>query len=576
MRRSIMFVGAFLFACSGEDPNLDGGRGGPEDAGVEPGPDGGTDLGPPDGRDGGVSDRCPAADRTPTDTLRRIEAGWVRGVQDGDVVRWLGVPFAAPPTGERRWRPPEPPACFEDVFEANSWPSACPQIEQGQTIPFSPDNPLLGDEDCLKLNVFAPRGLDLEDRRPVMVFIHGGGNQIGSSGERTGAGTRLYDGADLARDHGVLVVTLQYRLGPFGFLALPQLASEGRGVGNQGLLDQQAALQWVKRQVARFGGDPERVLLFGESAGAVNTCAQLASPGAEGLFQRAIIQSGSCRSARPLETKLDEGASFLAETPCAEADDPLTCLRDLDVEAILRAGSVPITVGPSPPTDFEWGPVIDGEVLPERPLDRILAGRHARVPLIVGANADETALSTPNIQSEAQLRTQLASFGGPNFVDAVLALYPPDRFDSPRQALVQIFSDATFVCGSRSIARAAARGQSAPVHRYLFAQTLDGSAFERGLGAFHGVELGFVFGTLAAQRARTPTEDATVAIVQGLWTRFAADGALEQATWPSYGADEPLLRVEAEPAVLTEWRDAQCNFWDAISGVDVPAPEAGD
>jgi para-nitrobenzyl esterase len=574
--RSIALL-SLVSACGADSSGLPGGQS-PTDLG----PVASRDTGPASdaggsGTDGGQADMgtaggCAAEPMEAADAVRRVAQGWVRGVVDGAVVRWLGIPYAKPPVGDRRWRPPEAPACFGEIFAADTWPSACPQIEQGQTVPFSPDNPILGDEDCLKLNVFAPRGLGPEDRRPVMVFIHGGGNQVGSAGERTASGARLYDGAGLARAHGVVVVTMQYRLGPLGFLALPALASEGRGVGNQGLLDQQFALQWVQRHIERFGGDPDRVLLFGESAGAVNTCAQIASPGAAGLFQRAIIQSGSCRSARALETKLEEGGRFVAETPCAEVGDPVSCLRELDVETLLRSGSVPITVGPSPPADFAWGPVIDGEVLPERPLDRIAGGRHAKVPLIVGANADETALSTPPVADEAELRRQLSAFGGPNFVDAVLQLYPVDAFDSPRDALVQIFSDATFVCGSRVIARAAVRGGSEPVHRYLFAQSLDRTAFERSLGAFHGVELGFLFGTLGGGRPLTATEATTVELIQRLWTDFAAHGALEEGEWPPYRSDEPLLRIEAEPSVSTQWRDAQCDFWDMISGADVPPP----
>jgi para-nitrobenzyl esterase len=546
-----------------------GGCGGEDGAGSGPSEDAAAPS------EGGADGPC-AAEPTEPDQ-RRYERGWVRGVLDDESLSFLGLRYAEPPLGDRRWRPPEPlTGCVDEVVDATTWGPACVQLVQSQREPFSPDNPLEGEEDCLTLNLFMPAAAGPDARLPVLVFIHGGGNTIGSAGARGGNGDRIYDGRSLALRGPAVVVTLQYRLGPFGYLVHPALDAESpRGAsGNYGLLDQLAALEWVQRNIAGFGGDPDRVLLFGESAGAVNTCIHVASPRSAGTFSRALMQSGACTSPRPLDQKRSEGEAFVAETPCAAStEDPAGCLRGLDAETVIRAGAAPITVGPSLPPPFEWGPVIDGWLIPERPLEALAAGRMNSVPIVVGANTEETSLSVGAVPDEAAYRQRLEALVGPTVTDAILERYPVERYGTPRDALVQAFTDASFGCAARWTARAAA--PHVPVYRYLFAQSLEGSSAQAALGAFHGVELGFVFGSVGGgTRALTADERATVDQMQRQWLAFARDGRPE-AVWPRYGPAEPLLELDATPEVIEGWRNDECDFWDGLLGIRLDPPADG-
>src|SRR5690242_7178565 len=308
--------------------------------------------------------------------IATTEDGAVLGTTAGTVEEFLGIPYAAPPTGHLRWRPPQPPAEWHGVRDARQFGPSCPQ----PASPFAPPGPM--SEDCLYLNVSTPTlpGGDGDHRLPrgegrhglpVLLWIHGGGLT-------TDAG-RDYDPAKLAAD-GVVAVTINYRLGALGFLAHPALASRPGGpAGNYGLMDQQAALRWVRDNIARFGGSPHNVTIAGESAGGLSVLAHMVSAGSRGLFQKAIIQSGSfALNQQPLATAEAAGEAFAAQAGCP--DQTAACLRHLPVSDLVN------------PNFIEIPGVVDGKVLTEPIGTALAAGRFARVPVLNGTNHEEEAL----------------------------------------------------------------------------------------------------------------------------------------------------------------------------------------
>lgn len=473
-------------------------------------------------------------------------AGALRGAAAGGTFTYKGVPYAAPPVGELRWRAPEPHACWSGERDATQFGPECPQLDEGAVV---------GDEDCLTLNVWAPAAPP-SPPAPVMVFIHGGGNSAGSSSEP------YYDGRELAERGGAVVVTINYRIGQLGWLAHPALSAERpEGVsGNWGLLDQVAALRWVQAEIAAFGGDPAKVLVFGESAGGRNVCTLVATPAAAGLFQRALVQSGSCGFLEALAEAEAYGGMVATAAGCDGAADVAACLRGLDAATI--AATLPSDVGALAGSDYN--PIVDGVVLPEMPVDALAAGTHHHAPFAIGANADETGREAPAIATveeyEALVRAQFGGLG-----DAILAQYPAAAYPTPRKAYVALTSDARFICPSRRFARAAAAGQAEPVWRYLFAHA------PGPLGAVHGLELVYLFRTFAVIPGYTPTAaDLAVSDAMiGWWSRFAAAGdpnGAGPAAWPEYASDgsDRTLVIDDPPASVDGIRAAQCDFWDTL------------
>jgi para-nitrobenzyl esterase len=487
--------------------------------------------------------------------LAVTDEGPVRGSAAGTTIAWKGIAFAQPPLADLRFRAPVPLGCTSEERAADAFGAACVQMD-GDTV--------IGDEDCLTLNVWTPTAAAAAPR-PVLVFMHGGGNVQGSA-SLAFDGATIYDGADLAALGDVVVVTIQYRLGPFGFLAHPALTAEAGASGNYGLRDQLLALRWIQRNAAAFGGDPARVLLFGESAGAVDTCAQLSSPLAAGLFSAALMESGGC-GAKPLADEEAYGEEVATSAGCAS--DAAACLRAVDPSMLVElAGGEPVGGGLVRP---KFGPVVDGDVLPVAPLAALRAGTHNHVPFIVGANADETSsLGVPPTMTEAQYEAAVRDILGNTIGDQVLALYPAADYASPRQAFIQVTSDAQFVCPARTIARAADGGQDEPVYRYFFTHRLSGAlgAFR---GAAHGLELFFVFQKHdeASSYVATADDAAVAATMGGAWTRFAATGDPNGGgapVWPTYDvATDPYLELAPSPLAGTGVHTAKCDFWDSIT-----------
>lgn len=291
------------------------------------------------------------------------DAGPVRGISKGATLAYLGIPYAEPPVGELRWQPPQPHRPWQAVLDATRFGAHCLQASLGYAGAFS--------EDCLFLNVFAPKSAG--DLKPVMVWIHGGANYAGRSGP--------YDPTPLIQSGDVVVVTLNYRLGVFGFLAHPALDSEGHPAVNYGILDQQLALKWVRNNIERFGGDPRNVTIFGESAGGLNSLTHLVSPLSAGLFDRAIVQSGAYQLDTPsLAASEERGVAFAARAGCA--DRAAACLRALPAQTLLDLAK-------DKPFSAIKQSTVDGKILVETQRSALEAGRINRVAVMQGSNRDE-------------------------------------------------------------------------------------------------------------------------------------------------------------------------------------------
>lgn len=513
----------------------------------------------------------PAPTPTPIGTINTVY-GPVVGTPANGAWRFLGIPYAAPPLGELRWQPPDPPTPWTEPLSAAKFGSACPQYDE--------DGTLFGSEDCLTLNVYAPEGaLQGGEPRPVLFFLHGGGHVQGSSRVLVGD-LPLYDGTSLATNHDVVVITINYRLGPFGFLAHPALSAEGgeKASGNYGALDQLAALQWVQRNVAGFGGDPSRVTVFGESAGSVSSCRLVASPLAEGLLDGAILMSGAC-VASPLARAEANGREVAAALGCADATDVPSCLRGRSTAAVMNTLE-PGVSGPGSLGRGAYDGVIDGYLLPDAPRQLIEADRHNHVPVIVGTTSGENGRDAPPIASaqeyEAAVRAYLGAAGLPSgLADQVLEAYPVDDYASARDAYVALTSDLKFVCPARQDLRLFAAAGGAATYRYWFDHVADNAGPQaRARGAFHGSELPFLFGVLEFSlgpiRYRPgPGDLATSAAMGAYWARFAATGNPNGdagAAWPLYEPErDPSLVLGSEPKVHERLRAEQCAFWESLA-----------
>lgn len=486
--------------------------------------------------------------------------GPVHGFLDGTTRIFLGLPYAAPPTGGNRFRPPQPAAAWTDPRDATSYGPQCAQI--GIQGDFAPNSV----EDCLSLNVWAPAAATPEARRPVMVWAHGGGFILGSGSEPTYEGTKLSEAGD------VVIVTINYRLGPLGFLSHPALTAEDAqhpGSGNYGLMDQQAALRWVQGNIAAFGGDAGNVTFFGESAGGISVCMHLAADGSRGLFQRAIMESGPCTYATQpsLADQEKQGQALAAAVGCTQGDaaSVRACLRSKTPKDIMTA--LPGRPGLLGAGGYSWGPTVDGNFLAKQPREVFAAGKEIAVPLIVGSNADEGTLFYKlgaALKDETETRAALGVFFTPTQIDSILKRYPLAGFASPTDAAIKVVSDV-FTCDARRVARQHSAAGNA-TYEYHFTR-----AFQwiyPGLGAFHSAELPFVWGNPFAFIPIKPEEEPLSKAIQGYWTRFAksADpngtGAIQ---WPAYKADtDSHLKLDLQIAAGTGLRKDACDFWDTL------------
>ncbi len=496
-----------------------------------------------------------------------VEAGRLEGVEQDEAVAYLGVPYAAPPVGAARWQPPKPVAPWDGVRPARELSSECVQ-PVGVTVSDDREpGTSIGSEDCLYLNVWRPKRGGAEPS-PALVFLHGGGNFLGSTREpissATNAGARapLYDGERLAGRFGVVVVTLNYRLGVLGFLAMAPLDAESANgtSGNYGLMDQIAALEWVQRNIERFGGDPGRVLLFGQSGGGRDVTLLATSPLTEGLFTAVAIHSAPLGA--PAQGSLRERARALADEVGCGDDPTMACLRATDAGRLVTAeASAPLGLASA-----AFLPSIDGHVVVSTPLEVLAAGSYRGTPMLLGTNDAEYSHRWENVTAAAYPQA-VAALVGANVAPAALRQYPLSRFSNAHEALVPLMSDRNVTCPYRAFARvAAAAGVSA--WSYRFRQLLPQDV-RLGYGAYHTSELLYLFQHLDGEAVSGTTLDlATQEVMARYWTRFAAVGDPNgDATpdWPVFRTpDEAYLSLEASPVAGTALKTEDCDFWSSL------------
>ncbi len=468
------------------------------------------------------------------------------------------VPYAAPPTGDLRWKPPADAACFMGTLQASAFGPECAQLDDTGAV--------VGDENCLTLNVWTPKTASSTSPLPVLLFVPGGGNVSGGASQMAKDGTGIYDGANLATEVNAVVVTINYRLNVFGWLSHAELDAESPhgASGNYGTLDQIAALTWVQENAKAFGGDPTHVLLFGESAGGEDVCNLLASPLAKGLFAAAVMESGGCTAATKAASD-SVGDTIIQAAGCKGSSDVLGCLRALPTATLVKALPEMANVAGF---GSSFTANIDGYALTALPKDVISGGSHNHVPWIVGTNAKETNAAVPAM-TDAEYTMQVnTQFGA--LASQVLNEYPISQYGTGRDAYVALTTDLKFVCGARSAARAAAKGQTEPVYRYVYTHALDnGSAAVKALGPYHGTELAFVFDHLnILGYVPTPAESALAKSFGSYWRNLGVTGSPNDAAnpmWPAYDpTNDTYVALDDTITQGAGVRTAQCDFWETL------------
>jgi para-nitrobenzyl esterase len=497
---------------------------------------------------------------TPTVT---IPQGTLAGTSEDGVVVFKDIPFAAPPVGELRWRAPQPAPGWSGTRDASQFGPICPQAARKDM----PDL-LKKSEDCLTLNVWGAEP-SAAAKRPVMVWIYGGAFVQG------GSAYPIYDGTDLTK-RGVVVVSINYRLGYLGFFAHPALAREhpSEPVANYGLMDQIAALKWVRANIARFGGDPDNVTIFGESAGGVSVNDLVTSPAARGLFARAISESGLGLLPTPTLERAQSAATDFAARMGASGDDKavLAKLRGLSAEQIVADQSANVRT---------LEPVIDGKIVPEDVSTAYAKGDIAKVTYLAGSNSNEaTLMRMLGTNGDGMIK------GLGDQAAQIRAVYEQNGKISDEDFARQLFTDGLFASGAQGLAGFVAKNGE-PAHVYQFAYVADGMRQLGQTGVGHGGEIVYVFGFRGladdprfARFAGAITEkDRSISnMVQTYWTNFAKTGDPNGGgapQWPSYTPENPhLLLVNDTTQMVPEFRKPQIELaykrWSARTGIPAP------
>lgn len=501
----------------------------------------------------------------------RLSSGTLTGTRFGPQkdVAFLGVPYAAPPVGDLRWKPPQPEQPWTGTREATQFASPCPQLPAGW-LPYIP-----GKEDCLYLNIWTPR-LSANRELPVIVFFHGGGNKEGYS-QLTPLGPAL---APL----GVVVVTANYRLGPLGFLAHPLLTAESphHSSGNYGLLDQLHALKWVRDNISHFGGDPARVTVMGQSAGAVDICLLMSSPLAKDLFHGAIMESGECQSAlnEDIRTPLPynsitttgeaSGERLANDLGITNGPDTLDKLRSVPVDEILNAWKNDRHVS--------FDAIVDGWVVPEQPAKIFAEGRQMHIPVLVGSNTDEATVFGHNVKTIGQYKDYLHRDSG-NYDEQEFHAYPVHSdADVPPQYLA--LQNNSFAYGAWSLAQAMTNaGQKSYIYSFSFEET----GKRAKLGAYHGLELNFLSNSFPDDWEHSKADGNLGIVMRSYWTNFAKGGdpnAPGLPLWSSYNMSSnqwlDLGRTINTHPVPQKLRGLQQIMQQVIAEASTPCPSSNE
>jgi para-nitrobenzyl esterase len=486
-----------------------------------------------------------------------IEQGGIRGVIEGEMLAFKGIPYAQPPIGALRWTPPATAPRWEAVRDGSHYGAMCPQLA---------GNNVEGAEDCLYLNVWRPREKP-ERPLPVMIWLTGGGNHSYSGEGSPGFGGVLYNGLQLV-PRGVVFVSYNLRLGAFGFLAHPSLDAERpeKISGNYGSLDQIAMLRWVHSNISGFGGDPDHVFLFGTSAGGGNICALMTSPLTRGLIHGAAMES-SVPSGCELQTLADAekgmGERVVQALGCNAASDVAGCLRAKSMKEIVAAVPGNFSVLPR-----VYGPNMDGHVFPEQPIKLIEQRKYPPMPIIIGNTAGETlgwADSAGKVTDDASYAAAIDKVFGRTARDRIVELYPPSAYPTQRKAFAQLTTDAEFTCTSRRVSRMLSRSQTQPVYRYLFNHSLENDPGQKELGPIHTIEHAFLFGWQGKYKPND-TDLSVQRQMTGYWTSMAKTGSPNgngNPEWPAVAPEkDAFLEISSSITAQTGPADAHCDFWD--------------
>lgn len=499
----------------------------------------------------------------------QLEYGMIQGNRVGTTKKtyaFLGIPYARPPVGKLRWQPPQAVRSWENVRDCTRFGPSCPQPKS-----FFPSPPGAFSENCLYLNVWTPNlPLSQKQKCPVMIWIHGGGFTTGSGASPS------YDGRRLV-ESGVVLVTINYRLGPFGFFAHPALSAESaHGVsGNYGLLDQIAALKWVKRNIAMFGGDPGNVTIFGESAGAVSVGCLLVSPLAKGLFQRAILESGVPWGIRQWLKKTTHGQPSMEQVGVGiasrlgvdETKQTAAALRRIPAAVLLTKANPRVGLFGK---GTKIGPCVDGYVLPDTPEKLFRSGRFHPVPVLVGTNADEGSIFVKYqlpVHRVFGYRLILRLFFLRAEAQQVEAMYPVTTDSEAQPQLIRVVTDSVFLSSTRRFCRAVAGAGKASVYQYYFTRVCPG-ARRLGVGAMHAGEIFYVFGTRSKRYTFTEVDEGLSDAMRTAWVRFATSGnpnGGKLPAWPVYRlADEAYLEFGDRIQVKHFLHKDACDLFDRI------------
>ena len=497
--------------------------------------------------------------------IAETTAGKIEGTEEDGLCVFRGVPYAAPPIGELRFRAPQPPEPWDGVRATQAFSPIAPQVSNPvlEDLLPTPDPPQPQSEDCLYLNIWTP---GLSGARPVMVWIHGGAFTIGSGSEQ------YYDGANLAARGDVVIVTINYRLGAFGFVNLPAL-----GETNFGMRDQIAALKWVQDNIANFGGDPGNVTIFGESAGGMSVGSLMASPEAAGLFHKAIPQSGAAHNALTMEETEATGRKFAEHLGVAPDDvDALRAASTADVLAAsvavdpIASGDMSDAASPTPQMPFQ--PVIDGAFLSKLPIEHIREGSADGVATLVGSLDEEMKMiiaAVPQEPSEEDVIAGLSAMhpdGAAAYAAYRAARRERGEDDSPGEIFIAVIGDVMLRLPGLRLADA--QTSRAPTYAYLFDWKSPG--MDGKLGSCHALELPFVFGTHAGVpgfAGSGPAADALAEATMDTWLAFARSGdpsnaAVEAPAWDA--ETRPITVLGENNRVEHNWRGEELSVWDGV------------
>ncbi len=482
------------------------------------------------------------------------DKGQLQGTQNGLVMSYKGIPYARPPVGNLRWKAPEAHPGWTGIRDASQFGSHCAQTALTSSH-------FAGSEDCLFLNIWT-RSTDPTRQRPVIVYIHGGGNTTGHGD---------IDYSRFISQFDAVVVSLNYRLGPFGFFSHPLLAQEDPhgSTGNYAIMDQILALKWIQKNIAAFGGDPQRVLLSGQSAGSHNTSVLLASPQAQNLFQRALLISETWFVQPPVvvDNTSKVAVRFLG---CESAPDPLICLRNATTGNVA---SVPGAGGANATWDSSCADVnlgcrfhlasVDGYILPQTPEKLARSGLQNKVPVMVGTTSAEwTTIASvfgSSIKTDADYLNDLKKTFSLSKANAIYTLYPSSAYESPLVADIIAVGDVFHQCATRSLLDDLTVNQVQPIWQYVWAHTWEQGP-NHNLGPGHGTDLPFHFLTYNENELSLSEKDLAKKMAQAIYN-FASNGTPEGSgiTWPSFTKAQPDYKIwETVISKGTAWREQQC------------------